>query len=140
MGLLSDFYIATEADALLYDTKPTALSDSDKVSHKGITTLELSTLWAIVQKQEWDVAMLDEFRLILDMDNGERSIYHIPAAFISSLTNLDADTLRRFIVEWAQTEEIECDPSEMYPIVEDIIRLGRRAQDTDKNLYLWNCV
>ncbi len=140
MGLLSDFYIATEADALSYDTKPTAIPDSDKASHKGITTLELSTLWAIVQKREWNVDMLDAFKLILDKDNGERSIYHIPVAFISLLMSLDTDTLLRSIVEWAQTEEIECDPSEMYPVVEDIIRLGRKAQDTGKNLYLWLCV
>jgi hypothetical protein len=120
-------YVSTDADAPFYDTTQ-SLSDSDRAEGASLTTLELSTLWAILEGREWDVKMMDEFQCVLEEDDGERSIYRLPAALVSKLTLCDTDTLTRATAQWAQTDEIACDPSDIQPLMETLIRLARRAQ------------
>ena len=52
MGLLADLYISTDNEAPLYDATQ-SLPDSDRIESKSFTTLELSTLWAILQGREY---------------------------------------------------------------------------------------
>jgi hypothetical protein len=139
MGLLADFYVSTDDDAVSYDDSP-SLPDSDRAQHTGITHLELSTLWAILQEREWDVTTMDEFRCLLERDGGERLIHRFPAALVAQLATSDAGTLRLAAAAWAQTEELSCDPSDIQPVVDDLMRLARRAQETGKSLFVWNCV
>src|SRR6185503_18948804 len=125
MALLADFYVSTDANALTYDLEQT-VPDIDRAQHTSITPLELSTLLAIMQGQEWDVDMMDEFTCLIERDGGERLIHRLPAALVSQLASVDQIELQRTIAAWAQTEELECKPSEIQPVVEDLVRLSRR--------------
>ena len=139
MSVLADLYVSTDTDAPSYDTTQ-SLPDSDRAQGKSLTPLELSTLWAILQGREWDVSMMNDFQCILNEDEGERLIHRIPATVVSQLTQCDPEGLKRAASRWAQTDELACDPSDIEPLLETLIRLAHRAQETGKNLYLlWNC-
>ena len=139
MGLIADFYIATEADAPSYDASQ-SLPAVDRAEYTGITPLELSTLLAICQGRDWDVDMMDEFECVLERNGGERLIHRIPAALTSVLAAADQAVLRAATAAWAKTDELDCSPADVQPIVDDLVRLSRRAIETGKSLYLWNCL
>ena len=51
MSVLSDIYISRNSEAVKYDTTPDSFAE--RAQYKGMTPLELSTLWAIMRGAEW---------------------------------------------------------------------------------------
>lgn len=83
---------------------------------------------------------MNDFQCVLEEDDGERLIHRLPAAFLSRLSLSDADTLKRATRLWAKTDELACDPPDLEPLIETLVDLAQRAQDTGRNLYLWTSV
>lgn len=138
MSLLADLYLAHDDDAVRYNTTPDEFTD--RAEHKSITPLEFSTLWAIMRGVEWDGDLLDEFPCLLEVDGGEILIHRFPAAILTDLVALTPDRVASITAEWAATEELDCRPDEIRPIVDDLIRLARLATETGRSLHLWNCL
>ncbi len=138
MSLLADFFLSSDIDAVKYDTAPSEFQD--RVQHKGLTPLELSTLWCIMRGIEWDVDSMDAFVCLLEVDGGERLIHRVPSEMVSDLTSQTPEQLTRITQEWAASEELDCKPFEIRPVVDDLVRLARLAGETGRSLYLWNCV
>jgi len=137
MGLLADIYLSRDDEAVGYDTEPERFTD--RAEYKRISPLELSTLWAILRGVEWDVALMDEFPC-LQVDGGERLIHKLPSAMVQQLAGLSPERVAAVTSAWAATEELGCDPEEIKPVVDDLVRLSRRAGETDRSVHLWNCV
>ena len=138
MGVLADFYLSREDEAVKYDTA--ADEFTDRCQFKGLTVLELSTLWSIMRGVDWDVALMDEFPCLLQIDGGERLIQRIPAPMVSELAGLSQERIATVTTAWAATEEISGDPADIRPVVDDLVRLSRKAGESGRGLYLWNCV
>lgn len=138
MGLLADLYLAHDGHAVRYDTTPEEFTD--RAEFKSITPLEFSTLLAIMRGIEWNGALMDEFPCLLEVDGGERLIHRFPAAMLTELVALTPDRIASVTAEWAATEELDCRPDELRPIVDDLIRLARLATETGRSLHLWNCL
>ena len=138
MGVLSDIYVSRDDDALKYDTAPDQFRE--RCQYKGITVLEFSTLWSIMRGIEWDVGLMDEFPCLLQIDGGERLIQRFPLAMVSELAGLSSDRIGTVTTAWAATEELNCDPTDIRSVVDDLVRLSRKADETGQGLYLWNCV
>jgi len=136
MGLLSDIYISSDGEALSYDASPEQFTE--RVQYKRISPLELSTLWAIIRDVEWD--SLEEPACVLIEDEGERLIHRLPSAMVSDLARLTPDQIGLVSEKWGETEELDWPPGEARPVVEDLVRLARRAIESGRNVYLWNCV
>jgi hypothetical protein len=49
-------------------------------------------------------------------------------------------TRREAVRDWADSEELSCDPEEVRPFVVDLKRLAQVAHSSGRSLYLWNCV
>ena len=139
MSVLTDFYLAEPSRAKDYDVDQQCL-EIDRAQYKGMTPLELSTLSAIIQKKEWDAAMMDEFPEVLIVDGGERLIYEIPSATIERFAILSEDEISSAAVAWSKTEELACEAEDIQPVIEEIVRLSKRALETERSLYLWICV
>lgn len=43
----------------------------------------------------------------------------------------------RVVREWAKTEEVALPPSEVEPIVSQLIELAKYARSTNRGMYLW---
>jgi len=138
MSVLADLYISSNEDAVKYDTAPDKFAD--RVQYKGLTPLELSMLWSIIKNAEWSISMMDDFPCLLQIEGGERLIHQLPAAMAQELAALSTDRIASITSAWAATEEIQGDPEDIRPVVDDLVRLAREAGKTNRNVYLWNCV
>lgn len=132
MSLLAELYLAKDEDAVRYNTTPGAFAD--RAEHTSFTTLEISTLWAIMRGIEWDVDLLDEFPCLLEVDGGERLIHRVPAEMVAELTVMSTEEIGRVTAEWAATEELDCRPEDVRPIVDNMIRLSRLAMESGRSL------
>jgi hypothetical protein len=139
MGLLADIYLSRDdAEAVRYDEEPATFAD--RIQFRGFTTLELSTLWALMRDVEWDVKSLDRFPCVLQLDGGGRSIYRIPKDMLEDLARLTPKEMSVVSGKWAATDELACEPSDVRPIIEGLASLAVRASKTGRNIYFWNCV
>jgi hypothetical protein len=138
MSTLADIYISRNDDAVKYDTAPEQFAD--RAQYKGFTPCEVSILWSIMRGVEWDVAMMDEFPCLLEIDGGERLIHRFPAAMVSELAALSPVQIASVTSAWAATEELSCSPEDIRPVIDDLVRLSQRAGQTGQSVHLWNCV
>jgi hypothetical protein len=139
MSVLSDFYLAEAQHAKSYDVNQQC-AEIDRAQCKGMTPFELSLLWAITQKEEWDVAMMDQFPEVLIVDGGQRLIFQVPGAAVEDFARLAEAEIGPAAAAWSQTEELACEAGDVQPVIEEIVRLSRRGLETNRNLYLWICV
>jgi hypothetical protein len=138
MGLRADIYISRDDEAVSYDTTPDQFAD--RAQYKGFTPCELSILWSIMRGVEWDVAMMDEFPCLLQIGGGERLIHRLPSEMVTELATLSPDQVVSVSSAWAATEELGWPQDSAREVIEDLVHLSRRATETSRSLYLWNCV
>ena len=139
MGVLADIYISADKEAAAYDGNPN-WPESDRLQYKRITTLELSTLWAIMRHVEWEASLTNEFACLLEKDGGERLIHRLPAAMVTELAKLAPEQVGTVAPTWAATEEMQWPAESARDAIEEMTRLARRAVESGRSLYLWNCV
>jgi hypothetical protein len=144
--MLADFFIADPAEALRYANRNEDADEGEEIErllnpaqYKSITELEIGTLWAILEGTEWNVKkhMLEGIYL---GDDGEAWLCRFPVALSTLLVNSNVDALDRVSVQWAKTEEIDCDPADLRPLLDDLQSLARQAGANGKSVYLWGCL
>jgi hypothetical protein len=138
MGVLADIYISRNDEARGYDKTPDRFAN--RAQYKGFTPLELSTLWSLMRGTEWDIALMEEFPCLLQVDGGERLIHGLPATMISDLSRLTPEQIATLSPKWAGTEELCWSPDDAREVIESLVRLARDATESGRGLYLWNCV
>jgi len=138
MSVLATFYLSNDDDAPNFDAEPGRFLD--RVESKGISLVELSLLWTLMRDKPWDADSLNEFPCLLDLDDGERLIHKLPKLMVAGLEALAPDQVGRLAVAWSSTEELSCEPGDIRPLIESLMLLARHAHETNRSLYLWNCV
>lgn len=138
MGVLADIYLShDDQEAARYDNEPEMFNEREQ--YGNFTELELSTLWAKMRGIEWDVNSRDEFHTVLVKDGGERCIKRLPSSMTDELARLTPDQISTAATNWAATDEMACEPADVQPIVEGLVRLAKIASVQDRKLYFWNC-
>ena len=144
MGIQCDFFVADHADALQYDQLMRAgelpsASRYQRREWKSLTTLEIETLWAIIDRRPWtpDDGVLE---FLGDEGDGETWLARFPAPLVASLAALAGGERVRIISEWSVTEEMASPPEEVAPIVDCLVDLARTASEKGRGLYLWGSV
>jgi hypothetical protein len=138
MSVLADIYISRDDEAVKYDTTPDLFTE--RAQYEGMTPLEVSMFWSIMRGTEWDVALMDEFPCLLQIDGGERLIHKFPAEMVAELSKLSPERAATVTAAWAATEELSCTPEDIRPTVDDLVRLAGRALESGRSMFLWNCV
>ena len=133
----SHFYLADRA-ACTNDADPAQCPPEDGVNYAGITPLELSTLWAIMERAEWDVKMMRLFPIVATFNIGERIIHEIPANVIERFATMSAEESGRVAQAWGATVEMSLRTDEVSSIVAELARLSIRAQATKRGFFLAN--
>ena len=137
MAILAEIYTSgDDQEAVKYDANSGAFAD--RKQYRNFTALELSTLWAIMQGTEWEVGLMDEFPELLGLDDGERFVHRLPKVMIEALARMTREGVLASSAKWAATDELRCPPSDVQPIIEDLIQLSQEASAKDKCVYLWN--
>lgn len=146
MGILADFFAAVPAQALKYANRINDVDEGDEIErllkpaqYKGITGLEIGTLWAILEAQEWDVKkhMPDDIQVD---DEGESWLHRFPGGLVALLANAGHEALAKASELWAKTEELDCDAADLRPLLEDLRSLARQAAADGTSVYLWGCL
>jgi hypothetical protein len=139
MSVQAYLYVSRDdQEAVHFDSTPDSFLDCEK--YTSFTSLELSTLWAGVRGVAWDVNLLDEFPAVLQRGGGERSICRLPHAMVSEMAPFGPPEIETAAINWAATEEMRCEPVDVQPIIQGLVRLAKIASETGRNIYFWNCV
>jgi len=141
MGLLCDLFVADRNAALSYadmarEGVPERSEGLSVREFKGLTSLEFGTLWAILEKQEWNV----DRHMLVDVAFGEEHeswLHQFQDEYAGLLAGLDADAMQAAAQEWARSEELDCDAEAVLPVVQALVELSREALAQDKGLYMW---
>ena len=140
MGLEADFFVGSEVAAQEYGGQWAGPSE-DYWQTKGISIVELSTLWAILAGKSWDASLFDKFPVIKEVDDGEQVVVSLPDELVRILSGMDDPAIEETAVRWAKTEELaRSEVAIIRGALEKIIHLARRAQEHGQHVYLWNCV
>jgi hypothetical protein len=138
MGVLADLYLSRDdGEAIQYAGSQDSFADREQ--YGNFTELELSTLWAGMRDIKWDVSLCDHFSQILVEDGGERMIVRVPAKMTAELAALTSAQIASNAMKWAATDEMKCHPADVQPLIEGLVRLAKKASESGRNIYLWNC-
>jgi len=143
MGIISDFFVADETDAFKYEDLATS-GDTLKlheqfnpVQYNGYTDLELSTLWAILENQEWDLETHSLKKYSFGED-GETWLMSFPNSFRNMLCDLNEEKFELVTSEWVSTEELNYHENDVsIRLVRDLIYLSKLSKKTNNPLFLW---
>lgn len=146
MGMLADFIIANPAEAMRYANRSNDPDEGREIElllnpaqFKGITGLEIGTLWAILECSEWDVKRHIPEDIYIG-EEGESWLHRFPDELTSLLANSDEGRLASASAQWAKTEELDCHSTDLLPLLENLRLLARQAAVKGQSIYLWGCL
>ncbi len=136
MAILTDIFVSSPADAQRYQSLQPKRSGSafELVQFKGLTNLEFGTLWAIINGEEFD---FDKHALESLAPQDDTWLFRFPTAFVQKLASLTPAAIEEVSAAWADTEELQWDPSEAQEVVVELVRLAKLASLASKGLFFW---
>lgn len=140
MGLLSDFFIADATPVPNYDGGE-SVDVADKCQFKNLTPLQAAQFLAVLRDQDYVVELMNEFELVTPEDAEDWTI-SVPDDMVASLARIETADISALASRFADatSEELGWSPEDFVPIVSELSALGRRAIETNKKMYLWNCL
>ncbi len=135
MSLVATLFLSSDKHSAHYASTPEDFEEA--VDYGGFSVLELSTLWAILRGEEWHSDLADDFPCVLSDD--PFFIHRLPDAMNGVLLSLAPDQVRETTAAWAETDEMDCAPDAIRPIVDDLIRFAGMARESGLSVYLYNC-
>src|SRR5260370_42031967 len=135
MAILTDIFVSSPADAVMYESRQRAGPPGysfEVVQFKGLTNLEFGTLWAIIEKKDFD---FDKHALESLAPQKETWLFRFPMHFVKALTSLSAAAIKKVAESWAMTEELEWNPSEAQEVLVELVRLAKFAESSSMRLY-----
>ncbi|MFO0821507.1 MAG: hypothetical protein U1A77_26420 [Pirellulales bacterium] len=108
---------------------------------KGLSPLQGGQFLAVLRGKEYVVDMVGEFKLVTPED-AEDWTMSVPQDMVDKLATLQADQIPNIAAQFANatSEELGWSADEFLPVVTQLSALARRAVDTNKSMYLWNCL
>lgn len=144
MSILADFFMSTPEQAIQYASSIEAhkalKSTLQPFESSGLTPLELGTLWAILDGTEYD-SKKHAFEDVRWGEGNESWLFRFPDMFIVLLAGIDQRALDSACEAWSQTEELQCSPQDVQPVLAALQDLaGRQTRAEGQSLYLWGSV
>ncbi len=142
MAVIADIFVAEPADAMGYvradlaqDRAATAAFTPK--SFKGLTDLDFSILWAILEATDYDIDLHEMDSVPLAGLPDGSMMYRFPDRYVALLAAMDAKTQTRAAAEWADTEELDCHPSDLHPVLRDLQQLAASARQKNHCLFFY---
>ena len=136
MGLIADFIVATESDALKYAESGGELGGIERCDYKNYTSLSIAELWALLEDK---VLNLDHHDLeeVLITDDGESWLFRFPDKLSERIAKINSDRIETIAAKWSESEEVPGDGPDNEPVLNDLIRLCNSARTGVRHVYLW---
>lgn len=146
LGMLAEFFVADPTEAMRYVNRMDELDEGEEieclvksVQFNGVTGLEIGTLWAILESTQWDVKKHMPIDVDID-EEGESWLCRFPDELTRLLASSDEGGLASASEQWAKTEELNCDPADLLPLLEDLQSLSQQAVAKGQSIYLYSCL
>ena len=140
MGILCDFFIADGSTVPNYDGGE-GFADADKCQFRDLSPLQGGQFLAVLRDEEYDVSMVSEFKLVTP-EEAEEWTMSVPQDMVIKLAGIRDDQISEFAEKFAYVtrEELGWAPDDFIQIVAQLVALARRAVESGKTMYLWNCL
>lgn len=123
MSLPNTPFYSTRKDAIAH-AKGEPATVNDLYEFGGITDLDISIFFSIAAGEEFDFDLHE----ILPMDELEDcEVFELPVRLVEVLAAKNEADIQPLAVEWAATEELQCDPADLSPIVAKLIELSKKV-------------
>lgn len=138
MGVLSDFFIASDSDALDYDGGQ-SIADADRRQFKQITPLEAASILAVLRDENDPLMLIDEFELLTPED-AEHWTMSVPIDMVEKLARLPTSDVPQLAAKLSHftEEELAWSQEEFEFVVTELADLARKSVATGKRMFLWN--
>lgn len=136
MGLIADFIVATESDALKYAASGGVLDSIEQCGHKNYTPLSIAVLWAVLDNEILNPEHHD-LETVSIADSGESWLFRFPDKLSEQIAQIDSDRVGIIAAKWADSEEVPGDGPDNEAVLYDLIRLCNSAKTGFRGLYLW---
>jgi hypothetical protein len=137
VGLLNTYFVGNDSDAENFSN-----AEVDKFpatfQAKGLTTLELAELWAVLSEIEFSAELAGLFENIKQTDS--EWIDRFPDEFTEVLADLEDDEVNELALTWIEYEELRIRNYQLADAVfifDGLRRLAKVAKAMSANLYLW---
>jgi hypothetical protein len=144
MGVLTDFVVADRADAQRVCDSSCPSRDFDGLDAKGIDTVNLGTLHAILTGGEFDPSFMSGPPCCLRGEDVPL-VCEVPQDLVLRLARLTAVQLQSAGEKWAATEEFSPQygnwPGEaVQQVLRELAALCKRADEEGKAVLMWMCL
>ena len=146
MGVLSDFFIATEQELLDLSEPASPVAKFEGVTSTGVDVVMLCTLQQFAcGNNEWEEIFDDCYVApIKELGTEGPWIYQVSDELCKRLSSLNAPDITRYAKMWSETDEWimseEPDRSQTPRVLSDLVNLARKATAKKKKMYLWTCL
>jgi hypothetical protein len=139
MGLLANIFVALTKSPPDPEEEP-EVPDGHGIQLKSITSLELSTLWAIIDAVEWTADRMDDFESLVPSEEGPW-LDRCPPGLAASLRQVQDADVDRMARAWAATEEMRgWEPDDARALIAELRPLAQLAGRRGQSLYIWTCL
>jgi hypothetical protein len=143
MGVLTDFVVMARTDAQRVCDSHCPSQDFAGLDAKGIDTVKLGTLHAVLIGGEFDPSFMSG-SLCSGGEDGPW-VFEVPSDLVERLARLNAKELRAVAAKWAATEEFSPKydnwPVEaVRQVLYEMAALCRRAVSEKKAVLMWMCL
>ena len=105
MGVLTDLFIATEAEVRELDDQSIPIEFFPGIDMKGLDHVKLNTLHGILTGRDFEINNIDNFELVRQRSDDGPWIYRWPPSLTEGLAGLDDDSIDHVAGAWGATEE-----------------------------------
>jgi hypothetical protein len=140
MGLISDFFVATQTELADMDASASPAALFPSVQAKRVEVVKLVQLQCLLDGSTFDQHLnnLDSFFVKTVSDDGPWVLL-VPQVIIERLALAEPEMLSQIGTAWAKTDEWIADqarPAEIIELITQIAALARRAKE-ERQMYLW---
>lgn len=141
MGVLTEIFVGNDVIARNHCGGGDWQGAPDEIwQAKGITFLEISTLWAILDGQPWDESRIEPFDDLSDEDDEEATTFRFPGDLVRRLATMDDPSLEVAAVSWASTEELSLSSFDVADTrLQFLVHAAKRVKQDGRCLYIWTC-
>jgi hypothetical protein len=140
MGVLTDFFVATEDEAAKLTEDDSHSELFDTYQSKGVDTVKIDLFYSALTGRPFK-ELCNCGEMINEISEDGPWIFRLPSDLVARLSSLDAKRIMLVSENLASTEDFEgWSPEDVSDVLGEISAIALRAQECSKNLYHWVCI
>jgi len=147
MGIIADIFVSNNEEALKYGDSQLGdytlrISKYNPIELRNLTDLNFSTLWALLENEEWDIDN-HELEEIDFASDGESWLFKFPDKLCILLSSLNSARSQPLAEAWAKTDELKMSrwsTSDAFDVISKLVNSCKEAVSKNLGVYLWGSV